>query len=688
MNIHISADFKKMASKAILAIALFIVTYLVLIILAVALTIGFGYAGLMLIVFKPMVLTLMLGIGMMSVGVFILLFLFKFITKKHTVDRSHLREITSKDEPVLFELIHQVVTEVDTEFPKKVYLSSEVNAAVFYNSSFWSMIFPVRKNLQIGVGLINSVTASELKAILAHEFGHFSQRSMKVGSYVYNVNQVIYNLLYENESYGEILGSWANASKYFKMFAQLAVKIIQGIQWILRKVYVVVNLKYMALSREMEFHADEVAANVTGPTPMISALLRLGLADQSYTWVLDYYSRQVDRSVKTNNVYEQQGWLMNFIAAENNMALESGLPHVSKEDMSRFNNSKLVIKDQWASHPSTEERVEHLKNLKIPEKEVNNALASSLFSDKNAVQEAFTEKFFKPIKYETTPSIETTERFIDDYKRTFNEGNFSKVYNGYYDIKDIAPDVPNAAADETISGPIHELFSDAIVDLINTANSLESDIASLKQIAEGETGIKTFDYDGQRYTVNDAGDLVVRLVEELKELKTRIENHDSKIHTFFRYLARQQGNEQEFIAKYAIYNKEKEDFDRRLVLYNKMIDETQFLQHTTSYDTIEQNFEKLLPMEKELKMEIGSILVNEKHQRNLTDEIKAIFENYLDNERSYFSRPEYNQQAIDRLYAGITNFYTVISNTLFDTKKSLLEYQSSLLPVVREAELV
>jgi Zn-dependent protease with chaperone function len=39
-----------------------------------------------------------------------------------------------------------------------------------------------RKNLQIGIGLVNSVTVSEFKAVLAHEFGHFSQRSMKVAA--------------------------------------------------------------------------------------------------------------------------------------------------------------------------------------------------------------------------------------------------------------------------------------------------------------------------------------------------------------------------------------------------------------------------------------------------------------------------------------------------------------------------
>lgn len=676
-----------MASKAILSIVLFIATYLLLITLAVALTIAFGYVGLMLIVFKPMFLTLMLGIGLMSVGVFILLFLFKFVTKKHTVDLSHLHRVTETDEPKLFDLIHEVVSEVKTPFPKKVYLSYEINAAVFYNSTFWSMIFPVKKNLQIGVGLINSVTTTELKAILAHEFGHFSQRSMKVGSYVYNVNKVIYNLLYENESYSEALGSWANVSSYFRVFAKLAVKIIECIQWILKKVYVVVNVSYMALSREMEFHADEVAANVTGPKPVISSLLRLDLADQTFASVLDYYGKQVEKCIKTNNIYAQHGWLMNFIGTQNNIPIQYGLPYVSKEDIGRFNKSKLTIKDQWASHPSTEERIEHLKNLELPEREMNNLLASSLFNDKNAIQEIFTEKLFRPVEYKSTPDVKTTEHFIDDYKKTFNEGSFNKIYNGYYDNKDVGLQY-SPEEEEAINHTIADLFSDSKVELIHIANSIENDITSLKQIAEGETGIKTFDYAGQRFNVTEAADLATQLSMELQELKVKIEHHDKKIYKFFLHQAKQEGKEHVMITKYDLYSKVKEGFDKRLELYNKIINETQFLQYTTPFETIELNFEKMLPIEKELKAEIGKIMADEQYQPSLTEEVKMIFNNYLNNRISYFSRPDYNQEALNILYAAVNNFYTVISTTLFNTKKALLEYQATLQPLVLKAELV
>lgn len=143
------------------------------------------------------------------------------------------------------------------------------------------MFLPVRKNLQIGLGLINTFSQTELKAILAHEFGHFSQKSMKIGSYVYNVNHIIYNTIYEDTSYNNFIQKFASFSNVTYLAASIVIKFINGIQWILQKMYTLVNKNHLKLSREMEFHADEVAANVTSYIPLKTSLLRLSLSDSS-----------------------------------------------------------------------------------------------------------------------------------------------------------------------------------------------------------------------------------------------------------------------------------------------------------------------------------------------------------------------------------------------------------------------
>lgn len=132
-EVQLTAEFKSQATRSILSIALFIFVYLIILTLAVMLT-GLCIAlGALLVITKPMFITIALGIGLSSLGVLILIFLLKFVFKSHRVDRSNLIEVTEQQEPQLFNMIREIVETVGTTFPKKVYLSSEVNAAVFYD---------------------------------------------------------------------------------------------------------------------------------------------------------------------------------------------------------------------------------------------------------------------------------------------------------------------------------------------------------------------------------------------------------------------------------------------------------------------------------------------------------------------------------------------------------------------------
>jgi Zn-dependent protease with chaperone function len=49
----------------------------------------------------------------------------------------------------------------------------------------------------------------------------------------------------------------------------------------------------------MEFHADEVAANIAGSLALEESLLRLELADSSYQNVLSFYDKDI---LKMNRV--------------------------------------------------------------------------------------------------------------------------------------------------------------------------------------------------------------------------------------------------------------------------------------------------------------------------------------------------------------------------------------------------
>jgi Zn-dependent protease with chaperone function len=113
--------------------------------------------------------------------------------------------VTRADQPQLFEFIDRLADEARAPRAHKVYLSPRVNAAVFYDLSLLNLVVPSKKNLEIGLGLVNVVTLGELKAVLAHEFGHFAQRSMAVGRWVYIARQIASHVVSRRDALDKFL---------------------------------------------------------------------------------------------------------------------------------------------------------------------------------------------------------------------------------------------------------------------------------------------------------------------------------------------------------------------------------------------------------------------------------------------------------------------------------------------------
>lgn len=680
-QIAVSENFKKMTVKAIGSILLFIVTYLLLICFAIVLTILCGILGFILVSSTTNTITVMLALGLVSMGILILIFLVKFIFKKHTTDLTHLTEISKDQEPQLFLMIEEIVNEVRTDFPKKIYLSADVNAAVFYDSSFWSMFLPVRKNLQIGLGLVNTVSVIELRAILSHEFGHFSQRTMKVGSYVYNMNQIIYNLLYDNESYDALAEKWASWSTYLAIFVNLAIKIIGGIQWILQKVYNLLNISYMSLSREMEFHADEIAANVTGSRPLITSLLRLELADQSYQTVLNYYQEKISESEKTQNIYPQQAYVMNFLASQSKLPYEGNLPQVSLDHINRYNRSKLVITNQWASHPTTEDRVRQLEKLNIEVRNNDASPAFGIFRDVEALQSQLTEKLFASVQYPSTEIIQSSEQFIKEFLKKHHENYFNEIYNTYYDNKNPSRiDLENiAGASDEIGSTLSSLFGNRTIEDIYEYASLENDINTLRQISEGNYPVKSFDYDGTKYTSADCPELISNLRGQTQKLEKTIYQNDTEIYRYFLHHAGNPENENKLRSLYQAFFQIDSLVDESFKIYAEMVGASNFIFHTTPFETIRENLKTLKEVETRFKKEIKSILEEETFEPNLTEEIRANFNDYLSADHTYFYDQAYKSNELDVLFSAINDYHTVMLKSHFRAKKRLLDFQASLI---------
>lgn len=674
-----SPAFRKEVSGVMGSIVFFFLVYTLLLLLSVALVIGCVYAGIAMIVNLPRLITIAAGIGLIGVGVMVFIFLVKFLFSVSKYDRSGIIEVHENEQPALFGFIRQLTKDTQTQFPRKIYVSPDVNACVFYDSSFWSMFFPVRKNLQIGLGLVNSVTISEFKAVMAHEFGHFSQRSMKLGSFVYHVNKIIYNMLFDNKGYTGFLQSWANIDGIFAIFASITAGIAQGIQSILRGMYGLINKKYMSLSRQMEFHADAVAASVSGSHSLGSALKRIELAASCYDITLqkcDEFYRQKKRSV---NIYPQQKLVLFKVAEDHKLPIQNGLPQISDEFFKNSNASRVNFKDQWASHPSTEERIKHLEELAIPA-EIREESAWVLFSNKEQLQEQLTQKVYQAVELpQDVVTIEETE-FESKLQKDAQQYSFPEEYKGFYDnrlITIMEPAVLNGSeADDGIT--FDSLFTAEHAALHKKIATTANDVEVVKAINEKRIDVKSFDFDGEKYSRTDAPAVIARMEAELTEWKSLQEKLDHQSVHFFLEQAKKatDTNGYEIRQLYTSYFELRKKADEFLFQMNGMLEGMApvFSGQTIPVDTIhsminqlKRDHEPIFKQKLQYWLSLGAFT----EEQGLVE--KAT--NFIGADYAYFGDTSFFETELQDLHSLCNESWAAVNNYNFKQFKSILVKQ-------------
>ncbi|WP_042479809.1 M48 family metallopeptidase [Solitalea canadensis] len=366
LNALKSENFNKSVNSAVTAIILFILSYVILVGLAIGLAIICGFAGFMMISMGIHFLTIMVALGIICLGAMVFLFTVKFLFVSNKDTNPHRVQLFEDDHPKLFALIKEIAKETGTSFPQKVFVSHQLNACVFYNSGFWSLFFPIKKNLEIGLGLVSCINEAELKAIIAHEFGHFSQSSMRVGNYVYRVNNIIFSMVNSHDKWDDLLIRWVNTGGLFAWFAVFTSHIANFIRKLLAKAYQPINIRYLALSKEMEFHADLVAANVAGKSASISALRRIEFGAIVFDDLVNKLGELGNEEKRTDNLFINFKEFLRYRAQKNSFQLENDLP-IMDDNSYRTNmvHRRVTYNDKWSSHPDLKERVANILKADI-----------------------------------------------------------------------------------------------------------------------------------------------------------------------------------------------------------------------------------------------------------------------------------------------------------------------------------
>lgn len=523
-----SKRFKKQVIIALLALLLFVSVYLVLMV-------WFGYLSFNLFSYAQNAKDSSLPAILMGVfSGFLCLFMFKslFIFKK----REKYDEIvlTPEQEPALFEHLYQLADSVGAPRPNKVCISSEVNASVSYDLSIVNLFFPSKKNLLIGLGLVNVLTKSEFTAVLAHEFGHFAQRSMLFGRYVYVAHQIAVQIVGKRDFLDKILTVISSIDLRIAWIGWILQILVWSIRSLIEVIFSVVKMAELALSREMEFQADRVAVSVTGSDALVNSLYKFKVADEALSAAWGIVNTGMQKKKAVLDIFDLQTNHIEKMELIINDPHYFKPPKIDKTGKQRIFTDELVNPPQmWSTHPDHKDREENAKSTYI-HVDTDDASAWDLFADPAAIRQQVTAELIK--SFNTTSTVLSAEEGIELHnKEEFNWKFLDPAYNGVYinhypflQFETIADAYAGEVSSLNLKTAHKELYSEDFRKAVLREKDIKQEIELLENVRhEAVTAEKRkIMHRGKKIAKRDIPVIIVTLKNELKECQKQIKAFD------------------------------------------------------------------------------------------------------------------------------------------------------------------
>ncbi|MEL7075142.1 MAG: M48 family metallopeptidase [Cyanobacteria bacterium J06648_1] len=484
---------------------------------------------------------------------FLAIFMLKPLLRiRHGAESQNI-EISAQDEPELFEFIYRLADEAKAPRPHRVFLSPRVNAAVFYDVSILNLFFTSKKNLEIGLGLVNVLTLGEFKAVLAHEFGHFAQRSMAVGRWVYIAQQIASHIISERDALDGFLRQLSRVDLRIAWIGWLLSLIVWSIRSLLETVFRWLLIAQYALSREMEFQADLVAVSLTGSDALIHALHRLHAADDAWNRTLNFASSQMNENRLITDLFAIQSHSIAKIGEILNDSEYGQVPAVCTKDPAGHRVFATAIAEppqMWSTHPSNVDRENNAKRIYIANT-FDDRPAWTLFAHGQEIRRKMTKHLIELANPPSEAKPINLKEAIEQYDLQYERLYFNPAYRGNYLGRSIVShaattkDLYESDSDKIdIKQSLADLYPESLTDDLENLRILESEQASLRALREGHA--KAADgiirHRGKTISRLDLPSTIAAVNAELRATKRRILAHDRLCRTVHRAIASEMGH--------------------------------------------------------------------------------------------------------------------------------------------------
>ncbi len=320
-------------------------------------------------------------------------------------------ELTADAEPQLHAFIHRLCDVVGAPRPRKIVVDCEANASAGFRRGLVSL-FGNDLVLTIGLPLAGGLSLRALAGVLAHEFGHFAQRTgMRLTYVIRAVNGWFARVVYTRDAWDD----WLRRATEWDLRVAVIIWIAQFFVWLTRGVLWVLMMFGHTLScfmlRQMEYDADRYEAYLAGSRDFSETARRLPLLAVGVQGA----QADLEDSMSVDRLVDD------FVA----LALDNevNLPDAVREEV-----RKLVEEETTGlldTHPATSERIASVQALDAPGLFNHDGPARLLFTDFEALCRSATRDLYTVVlgdeaaRHKRVPFAEyIAERnlFVDEMK--------------------------------------------------------------------------------------------------------------------------------------------------------------------------------------------------------------------------------------------------------------------------------
>ncbi|MER7768640.1 M48 family metalloprotease [Kitasatospora sp. NPDC096140] len=208
--------------------------------------------------------------------------------------------LTRERQPAVWAVVDRIAERTGVRGPAEIRLVPEVNASVLEEAKLLGLV-PGKRHLAIGAPLLIGLTEGELESVLAHEFGHFSNRDVRLAAVTLAGRRALLHTVgglhqrADRHQAEEAAKLAAKAEKRLSKGRQPSYEqATGGVDRVLAKLFNLYAKLYFrvseAVGRRQEYAADVVAARLAGRDATATALRKMPALVSAQDFYLGRYA--------------------------------------------------------------------------------------------------------------------------------------------------------------------------------------------------------------------------------------------------------------------------------------------------------------------------------------------------------------------------------------------------------------